>query len=341
MAVALKVDPKFRCDRRGPSRFPCSTGVHAMFRRILPLLTFTTPLLFAGTAPAEEPVKLRFKMKKGDKLIYRSSSKVKKTESVNGMKVKTAIDSNTISVRTFKGLDKKGNLKLDAVVKKVKMTAEIGPLGKYTYDSTSTDNEKSSQLGQMFTPALDTIVEASINVSITPTGQVLPVKGYKELLAEAVKDSPLKSQYSNEAYRVEFGESLVRLPEKAVKKGDTWQHKYTQKLPGVGTMKGSTKFEHAGYEKVGKRQCVKITATHEGTFEIALKRMGADISGTLTMSKATSTIYFDAKAGQVVKKSKTASMTGTLNIDVNGMQIGVENDQTTTQQYELLDKMPK
>lgn len=312
-----------------------------MTRKLIPLLTLACPLLFASAAAADKPVKLQFKMKKGQKLIYRSISTVKKTEEVNTMKIKTDLNTNAITVRTVKGVDKKGNFKLENEMKKVKMTAEIGPLGKYTYDSNSTDNEKSSMLGSWFTPVFDTVVGATVKVTVQPNGTVLPVKGFQELVAEAVKDSPMKSQYTNEAYQVEFSESLVHLPAKAVKKGDTWTHKYEVKLPGIGKSKGSIKYTHEGASKVGSRKTIKISAVYEGSVEVNLKRDGQVITGTLTSSDAKGVIHFDPVAGQLVSKSKTSKSTGTLTVDVNGMSIGVETDQTTTQKYELLDKLPK
>lgn len=320
---------------------PTLLGDQTMTRKLIPLLTLACPLLFSSASAADKPVKLQFKMKKGQKLIYRSSSQVNKTEKLNGMSIKTDLNTNAITTRTFKGTDKKGNFKLETEMKKIKMTAEIGPLGKYTYDSTSSDNEKSSMLGAWFTPVLDTVVGATINVTIQPNGKVLPVKGYKELVAEAVKASPMKAQYTNEAYRVEFGESLVNLPAKPVKKGDTWSEKYEIKMPGVGTLKRTIKYTHAGDSKVGSRKTIKITAVYDDSIEVDIKRTGQTITGTLTGSDSKAVIHFDPVAGQLVSKTKTSKQSGTLTVDVGGMSIGVETNQSTTQKYELLDKLPK
>lgn len=311
-----------------------------MISRTLSLLTVTSVALFTAVGYADEPILLRYKMQKDDKLIYRKTGKTNKTETVMGQKVKTTIDAMTIDVRTLGKVDAKGNIQFESETKRITMTANIGPLGEYKYDSTSTDNDQASMLGAMFTPVLDTLNGASFKVTISPRGKVFPVKGYEELLAEAAKNSPLKDQYSNEAFRVEFSELLVRLPEKPVKQGDTWSHKSELKLPGVGTVKGTEKLTFAGREKIGGVETIKITGTYEGAIEIDLTRNGAKITGTLTLAEATATIHFDPKAGRVVSKTKTSRMTGTLNIDANGMNIPVENDQKSTIKVELLDKLP-
>eukprot|EP00913_Durusdinium_trenchii_P013367 g12548.t1 len=316
-------------------------GVHVMIARALSLLILATVVLGGAVAGAEEPIKLRYRMQKGEKLIYQSASNTVQTESAMGRKATTKINVNAFSVRTFKSVDKKGNIQFETETKRIAMSADNDQVGKYTYDSRSTDNEKSSTFGSMFTEVSNTLIGATFNVTVTPLGEVKPVKGFEELLAEVVKNNPMKDKYTNKGFRVEISDSFPKFPEKAVKKGDTWKRTFSEKVPGVGTVKMTEKYTHAGTKKVGKRETVKIDVTYDGTIELDIKRGGFDITGTLTVSDASGTVYFDPKQGCVVSKKKSVKLSGTMNIDVNGMNVGVENSTTTTTSMKLLDKLPQ
>lgn len=311
-----------------------------MFQRALSLMAVTSLTLFASAAKADKPVDLKFRMKKDDRLIYRMTTTLDKSRSVMDRKQRIKIGSSTIYVLTVNKIDGKGNVHFDVEIKRIKMDAEFKPGGEYKYDSTSTDNEKASGLGMLFTPILDTLNGASFKVTVTPRGKVLPVKGYDELLAEVLKDNPLKGEHSSAAFTARIGMLFVRSTGKPIKPSDKWEHKDEVKLPGLGTAKGAERFTYAGPGKVGSRKTGKITVTGEGALDIETTQGGMKITGTLTTSEATGVIHFDPKAGCVVSKTITSRQTGTLNVEAGDKNIPLMDEQTTNLKIELLEKLP-
>lgn len=306
--------------------------------------------LIASPAAAAGPIKLQYKFKKGDKLIYRATKKVKKTEVVNNNTFQTLVESRSVDLRTFKRKDKRGNFQFEDETKRVKVDLKVSqivdnkakPIAAFKYDSQSTDNDSTSAIGALLTPVLDTLNGATFTVTITPDGEVLPFKGFKELMAGVVtKDNPFAAGYSDEAYRLEFAESVARLSDKPVKPGDTWTQKYSVKLPNVGTVKGEAKYKYEGEGRIGNRKTVRISATYEGTIEVDAKRAGGKVTGTLTVSDSKGVIHFDPRTGRLVSKERSTRTSGSLNIEAGNNTLTVDSDQTDNLKVELLEKLPE
>ena len=64
------------------------------------------------------------------------------------------------------------------------------------------------------------------------------------------------------------------------------------------------------------------------------------MTGTISTNNSSGIVQFDVVAGRVLSSQSTVSMGGMLNVNVNGMDIPIQNDQTMKTTVEYLEKLP-
>jgi hypothetical protein len=299
--------------------------------------------LVAG-AHADEAVLLKYKLARGDKLLYKTSDSMKQTQTVMGMKLENSAVQESIVSRVVDDVDAEGKVTLKVKAERRKMSAEFTGAGKFEFDSKSDDRDTGSLLGGTLTPILERLTGSEYQIIVNPRGQVTEVKGFAELIADLIKDNPTFAQLAgagdNTAAKLTEQEWFPVLSEKPVKAGDKWEVPVEMELPKIGKLKGKTTYTCEGPDKVGDRKTMRIGATADHTFELSAEQGGAKVSGTLTTTNSTGTVQFDPEAGRVVSIKRTFAMSGQLSVDVNGMTIPVDSQQEQTVGLELLDKLP-
>ena len=299
----------------------------------------------AAQARADEAVELRYKLQPGDSQIYRTTAVVNQTQKIAGMELKNVIESTDVTVFTPEKAGDDGKLQLQAENRQMKTRMDLGQVGEYTFDSKSSSNDKSSLAGAALTPIYEALTGAVIQVTITPRGEVTKVEGLKELIGDnLLKDNPFGAQAAavatDEGAMASYSDRFVNLPEGPVKPGDTWEHPYELKLPGLGTAKGKTVYKFETRDKVRGRDTVRITTRDEMSFDIDLDQMGAKVTGQLSITSASGTIQFDPEAGELVSKESNQTLAGNLNVNAMGQNIAIQQEQTHKTTIELLDEVP-
>ena len=298
-----------------------------------------------NSAQADQPITLRYKMNRSDKLIYQTTSTTKITQSVNDMKFKTSMKQTEITLRTLEDVDKKGNFRLKSENKRLQIKMKVEPVGEYSFDSTSDERDSGSMLSSGLNPIYERLSGAFLTVTHSPRGDVKEVKGFKELLADVVKDNPFGAQFagggSDEFAKLSKSDMFVVLSEKAVKPGDKWESAYELAMPKFGTVKGKRIYTYLGPDKVGGRKTAKISVEQELSFKLDLNMDNAKVSGEFKTDKSSGTVQFDPLKGQLVSKKTQFTLSGTLTVDANGNIATIESEQTQEVAVELLDKLPK
>lgn len=299
----------------------------------------------AVQAADEKPVLLRYQYKLNEEMIYKSVQTTKQTQTIGETKIETDISTTEVSVRKLLKVDSNKNLQVEAENKLLQVKMKIGQLGEYKYDSKTEENEKGSMLGGALTPMYDSLRGASVTEIINTRGEVIEIKGFEELMAAALKDNPLGSQFSgggtNKARKFGVSELYPIMSKMPVKPGDTWEEPFEVSLPKMGTAKGKRNYKFEGFDKVGKTETAKITYTTDLTFKLNLDQGGQKATGELTIQKSSGTLQFDPKKGKVVDLKSEYTIAGTINVSVNGMDLTVDTKQTQTVALTLLDKLPK
>lgn len=300
--------------------------------------------LLHAAAYAEDGTTLKYKLAKGDKLIYRTKSEMKQTQTIMGMALENDMTNEGVSSYTVEAVDEKGNFQLSVKGERLKVKAKFGALGEFAFDSQSSERDKSSVIGAAVTPLFERLSGAVYQATLSPEGEVVEVKGYADLLRDLVENNPITAQFagggSDDVAKEGLREMFPRVSKDAVKPGDTWEVPHEIAMPKLGKMKGKSSFRYVGPDKVGDRQTAKIEVTTDSSMDLDIDMDGTKVTGKISTNSATGTLQFDVAAGRVISNQSTVSMGGTLNVNVNGMDIPIQNEQTMKSAVELLEKLP-
>jgi hypothetical protein len=93
-------------------------------------------LVFAGAASAQDAVQLSYKLKKDDKLIYKSAATIKQTQMIMNMKIVNDISQNAVTQLSVQGTDDKGNIQIKSENKSLLFKMKAANVLDYTSRST-------------------------------------------------------------------------------------------------------------------------------------------------------------------------------------------------------------
>jgi hypothetical protein len=316
-----------------------------MFRHRLGLAILITVISLAAPAVAGEPILLRYKFAKGDRLIYKSVEQEQQDQKVLGQDVSTKSTRSVVTSQVVDEVDGDGNAILKTKAVHRKMTSE-GPAGKYEFDSKSSERDTASEEGAAITPILERLTGSEYQIKVTPRGEVVEVKGLEELIADLVKDNPFAALQAgvtgdNDGAKYAEQDDFLVFSEKPVEPGDAWEAPFEIELKHLGKIKGTVRYVYEAEDKVGEVKTVRIGTSMEFSLELKLEAEGAKVSGTITSTAATGTAQFDPIAGRVVSAKRKVGSSGQLTIDAGGMVFTIDHTEEQTTTVELLDKLPE
>ena len=133
------------------------------------------------------------------------------------------------------------------------------------------------------------------------------------------------------------------VPDKAVKKGETWNRKATLNMGPIGTFDTDYKYTYDGADE-NKLQKIKVETTlkyqppgpNAGGGALPFKIMKADLNS----KDSNGNILFDGTKGRVSSSNMTMKLTGTLTIEIGGTASDVTLDQTQTTTVKTTDENP-
>jgi Family of unknown function (DUF6263) len=308
------------------------------------LPAFLLLLLAPAPASAQKGVVLRYKFGPKDKLIYRTTTDVKQTRKIGDNTNEVTIASTEIVERRLDKIDSQKNFVLETENKDLRVQMKIGGVGEYKFKARSEENERASRLGAELTPLYETLTGAVLNVTVSPRGQVVAVKGYKELLAPVLKGKEIAKQFAgagtDKYYALQVAEFYPAFSKKPVKPGDTWTVPFEISIPKLGTAKGKKTYKYIGQEKLKARSVAKVTYTYDLTFKLDLEMGGAKVTGELAVGKSSGTVLFDVAKGQLVSLQAEYHVGGDLTVTAGGNDIAVRTDSVQKYKVEQLDKLP-
>ena len=237
---------------------------------------------------------------------------------VLGQKVSQAQDVTYYFSFTPLERDKDLNWKIKQRIEGLKMEVEIGG------NNIPSDFYK-ALIGSEFMLTMDK------NMKITK------IQGGGEFLKKLVKENPqaeplLKIILSDEALKQMSDPAFSVVPDKSVKKGDSWTKTAVLNVGPIGTFDTNYKYTYEGSEE-NKLRKIKLNITLKynspdpnAVGVLPFKIMKAD----LTSKESNGSILFDSTKGRVVSSDMTMHLTGTLTIEIGGAASDVTLDQTQT-----------
>jgi hypothetical protein len=302
-------------------------------------------LVCAGWSLAQDNAPFQYKLKKGEKYVYQRETQVKQSQTIKDMKpIQTEITQNDVSVLTVEDAKADGQLTLKSQTKELSVKLEVAGQ-KFAYDSKKKDNDKGGMLSKSLGPLYERLAGASLNFTINKQGKILELKGYKELVADIVKDDPIARQFASggtdEAAKLNISEFFPFFKDKAVSPGDKWDVPFEIQLPKVGAIKGKKTYWYQGDNKAGNRTVARISISTELTADLNLEVEGAKITGKLSISSSRGSIDFDAKEGLIVSIGNEITLSGNLTVSANGLEIPIVMEQTQRYAMNLVEDAPK
>jgi hypothetical protein len=198
-------------------------------------LAFLAALAPAWAVP-QDKVRLAWKFKEGQTLVFRSAQK--NITSFGGQSMEQE------QVQTFafgiKTVDAQGAA--DVEMKVTAIAVKASGIQEMEWDSEKDKEAPENPQAKM----LSRMIGQAFQMKMAPSGKVLEVKGMEKLLETMLKDMgpeaqmaamQLKQMFSDDAYKGMMQQMAPQLPETPVAKGDTWKSDFTLKIPMMGGLK--------------------------------------------------------------------------------------------------------
>jgi hypothetical protein len=255
--------------------------------RTLSIITvFFAPAGYAAQQDPGTAVTLAYQFPEGKTISYRQASTEKQYMQINGQDMNTLTQSSLEFSAKSKGM-KESNFGLGVTIDAMKISVQ-GPQGDLA-------------------PDLSQILGKSFEMTLSRLGKEVDTSG-----AAAIKYQlgPAGSRDLSSSFQAFFPD----LPDRPVKKGDTWpsQDTVTQKT-GNGEILVNSKYVHTvdGFETVDGIECARIKTAITGSLTGNLEESGVGLTLDCKI-EGTGIWYFAVKEGILVKADNKGSFTGVI-----------------------------
>ena len=305
-------------------------------------------LVAAGTATAalaQDSAELKWKFEKGKTFYQEMTTRTEQRMKVMGQDVSQNQEQTFIFSWTPKEQDPKGNWVIVQKIEGIKMKIDIGG-NPISYDSTK-DTNANSPLADFF----KAIVGSEFTLTLSPDNKVVDIKGKDDFLKKLIQthqnmEHILKQVLSDEALKQMADPAFGAVPNKTVKKGESWERTSTLNMGPIGKYENSYKYTDEGQDDKDKNLAkIKVDTTLKYLPPDANAANNAGLGFTiknadLKSSDSNGTILFDTKKGQMVSSNMHLKLSGKLTIDVNGQASDVDLQQTQDTTVKQSDDNP-
>ena len=253
------------------------------------------------------PITLRYKFDPGQEFVISSDVTSKFLSEQMGQSMAVDMDSKT--VLGFKVLSgENGNYNIEMEFSEMEQKVD-SPMGEGETDYSELMGKKAS-------------------FSLDGTGETDDYEGFEDLptITNASGET-----VTGEMYEQVPGSSFIKLPDNAVKPGDSWDDNNSREMPyGGGTLKTETNFTYLVSEKltIEGEECLRIeitgTARTSGNFEQQGMLIGIDRS-----SKSSGHLFFAYNKGMYISMDLVTKTDGLVTVESAGMTIPQTINSTT------------
>lgn len=295
--------------------------------RGLLVLATVVALAAGGAARAEEKV-LRWKFKPGDTRRFNVQQEISQKINVGGQATTITTTHEMTMAWKVESVDADGVAKMTQTIDRITMKSVSAQGVMMEYDS-STDKEPQG-MAAMVAPIYKSMLGKPFVMWMNSQGRVVEMKlpqGMLENLNKMAGGAQLGSLFSEDGLK-QMSQTAV-LPEEPVTPGKSWEQETSINNPALGKQTFKTRLTYLGTEERGGKPVEKIGLE----MEIRQEAKGQMVAMDITKQKSQGTIYFDNEAGQPVGSEMTMSMTMTL--EVAGQKVDL--DMEMTQQVEEME----
>jgi hypothetical protein len=289
----------------------------------------------------EESVWIGWKLKIGKTFYQEMTTDTRQTMTVFGQNITQVQKVTHFLSFTPVDHDKDGNWTVKQKINGLKMEIDIGG-NKIPFDSTK-GGVQANPLSDFF----QALVGSEFMLTIDKDMKISKIKGRDEFIKKLVKENEgmeplLKTILSDEALKQMSDPAFSAIPNKAVKKGDTWEKNTTLDMGPIGSFDMNNKFTYVGSldKKLHKIEVDSILnyippAPSAGG-ALPFKILKADLSS----KESKGDILFDSDKGRVDSSTMTLRLIGTLSIEIGGKSTETALDQTRSTTVKTTDTNP-
>jgi hypothetical protein len=294
-----------------------------------------------GLVLAQEPVTLKWEFQKDKPFYQEMTTETKQSMKVMGMDITQSQKQTFIFSWTPKEQDKDKNWVVQQKIEAVRMDVEIGG-NRVNYDSTKDAGATGNPLADFF----KALVGSQFMLTISPEMKIIKIEGRNEFIDKLVKANPqmeplLKQILGDEALKQMADPAFAAVPNKPVKKGDTWERKSVLNMGPIGTYDTTYKYTYEGMQDKLHKIKVETTLVYQppgpnaaGTLPFKIKAAKLDSKG------GSGTILFNNEKHRLESSDTKLKLEGKLTIDISGMATDVDLSQEQTTTVKTTDTNP-
>ncbi len=290
-------------------------------------------MVFSQAAQAQ--VKLEYKYPEGQKLTYKTTTKMQQVMTIMGQEIPTDIDSTTVDSQAVG--KRRDDSTLPVVHKPESMRLKLTAPGiDIAYDSSDPNAKIENAQVDFLNDVFKLAGEAVYTIVLDGQNKFKAIEGTEKVMEKAEKlderaKAAIRSELHPDKLKRNFEQSTRNLPDVLTRPGDTWDRNENIDIGGGQTLTFRKKYEYAGPEKKGDKALEKITSK---AIEVKYN-MDADTPSPLKVTKSDlkiessgETMLFDREAGCVVESQGKTQIKGSMTFSINGMEIPGELDLT-------------
>jgi hypothetical protein len=286
--------------------------------RLLFPLGLVCLLLGGGLLRADDPVALRWQLRKGQVLAYLLRHHEVRTVRLGDEKFETTTDTEYDWQWTVQEVDERGTATLELKLKGLRVTSS-GKDYAFSYDSRKA-NEGNDEFNKNLVKFYDQLRFGAYRLRLEPGGRITEVYGLDKLLGETTAGTHVAEfnglNLHDDTFAWFLQLCLGALPDKPATQGASWKAPLPAKLNGVGGLSGQVSVTLDKAVNVGDRPCRQLRLDGSETLELDMPWANAMLRGPLKTSKLEATIQFDPQAGMVRKSEAKANYAGELKLSL-------------------------
>jgi hypothetical protein len=325
---------------KGGEHIPGTPKGSTMPTRTLTAIALTFALLGPARAADDGPVRLEWKFEANKTFYQTMTTDTTQKMKVMGMQVDQAQNQTFVFRWTALERTADGAWTVRQKIEAVKMHIEIGG-NTIEYDSIN-PKKGDNPLADFF----KALVGAEFKMKIDKDLRVTKIEGRDEFVKKLSEVIPamkplLEQILSDDALKQMSDPTFAAVPNKEVRKGETWMKESKLSMGPIGTY--STKYTYTYNGADGDR--AKIGVKAKMTYA-APEKKGGDalpfkiVKAELKASDASGTLLFDTRKGRVEKSDMKLKLTSTMTIEIGGMETEVDLDQAQTTTVATSDENP-
>lgn len=293
--------------------------------RVLLALT----VMVACWTPAKAQVRLRWRYKEGTKQVTQLETKTHQILTIGTADVET---KNEAFIRTEATVGKRkpdGTLRVVTRVETMQVDTTLP--GGITQSFSSADPNKKA-VNEQLEPLLKlyrAMLKAHTTLVLNKDNNLKAVEVDKKALKDLGEGE--KQLFEPETIKKAAQQEFAELPDRAVKKGDTWKRESETHLPGGQTLRFTTVYKYAGEVKQKGQTLDKITFSSTKVTYAQVPAADAPVVVTrsnLKIKESKGVLLFDRARGEVFQRKEKVRIEGDLTLEIRNKERPAKLDLT-------------